>query len=169
MVISIGQTPMTPIVTSWLTTNLGGYAKRAVAVAMFLLSSSIAGALGPQLYKSKDGPQYRKNELLYKMQFFKTGSFVCFLPCLLANGTKLLYVFILYTFFIFFYLVKGHLLNIGCMLVVIAFTLLQRWMLKRENNRRNYSVSFGVNPLKYLSKAELRDLNDKHPAFRYNL
>ncbi|KAG0363290.1 hypothetical protein BG005_001590 [Podila minutissima] len=123
MVISIGQTPMTPIVTSWLTTNLGGYAKRAVAVAMFLLSSSIAGALGPQLYKSKDGPQY----------------------------------------------LKGHLLNIGCMLVVIAFTLLQRWMLKRENNRRNYSVSFGVNPLKYLSKAELRDLNDKHPAFRYNL
>ncbi|KAF9303424.1 hypothetical protein BGZ74_003749 [Mortierella antarctica] len=123
MVISIGQTPMTPIVTSWLTTNLGGYAKRAVAVAMFLLSSSIAGALGPQLYKSKDGPQY----------------------------------------------LKGHLLNIGCMLVVISFTLLQRWMLKRENNRRNYSVSFGVNPLKYLSKAELRDLNDKHPAFRYNL
>lgn len=66
-------------------------------------------------------------------------------------------------------LVKGHLLNIGCMLAVIALTLLQRWMLKRENNRRNYSVSFGVNPLKYLSKAELRDLNDKHPAFRYNL
>jgi len=55
------------------------------------------------------------------------------------------------------------------MLAVIMFTLLQRWMLKRENNRRNYSVSFGVNPLKYLSKAELRDLNDKHPAFRYNL
>ncbi|KAF9380343.1 hypothetical protein CPC16_010367, partial [Podila verticillata] len=31
MVISMGQTPMTPIVTSWLTTNLGGYAKRAVS------------------------------------------------------------------------------------------------------------------------------------------
>ncbi|KAG0012676.1 hypothetical protein BGZ81_001440 [Podila clonocystis] len=123
LVISIGQTPMTPIVTSWLTTNLGGYAKRAVSVAMFLLSSSMAGVLGSQLYKSKDGPRY----------------------------------------------IRGHLLNIGCMLVVIIFTLLQRWMLKRENNRRNYSVSFGVNPLKYLSKAELRDLNDKHPAFRYNL
>ncbi|KAF9204187.1 hypothetical protein BGZ59_001211 [Podila verticillata] len=92
MVISMGQTPMTPIVTSWLTTNLGGYAKRAVSVAMFLLSST-----------------------------------------------------------------------------AITLTLLQRWMFKRENNRRNYSVSFGVNPLKYLSKAELRDLNDKHPAFRYNL
>ncbi|KAF9308084.1 hypothetical protein BG003_011647 [Podila horticola] len=118
-----GQTPMTPIVTSWLTTNLGGYAKRAVSVAMCLLSSSVAGVLGSQLYKSKDGPRY----------------------------------------------FKGHLLNIGCMLAVIALTLLQRWMLKRENNRRNYSVSFGVNPLKYLSKAELRDLNDKHPAFRYNL
>ncbi|KAF9417657.1 hypothetical protein BGZ94_009910 [Podila epigama] len=121
MVISMGQTPMTPILTSWFTTNLGGYAKRAVAVAMFLLSSSIGGVCGTQVYRRNDSPRY------------------------------------------------GHLINIGCLIIVIAFTLLQRWLLKRENNRRDFSVSFGVNPLKYLSKAELRDLNDKHPAFRYNL
>ncbi|KAF9939535.1 hypothetical protein BGZ67_009300 [Mortierella alpina] len=108
LVIHMGQTPVTPIVTSWLTTNLGGYAKRAIAVAMFLLSQSVAGVLGSQLYKSKDGPRY-------------------------------------------------------------IFAALQRFMLKRENNRRNYSVSFGVNPLKAFSKPELRDINDSHPAFRYTL
>ncbi|KAF9574954.1 hypothetical protein EC968_004955 [Mortierella alpina] len=108
IVINMGQTPITPIVTSWLTTNLGGYAKRAIAVAMFLLSQSLAGVLGSQLYKSQGGPRY-------------------------------------------------------------IFAVLQRFMLKRENNRRNYSVSFGVNPLKAFSKAELRDINDSHPAFRYTL
>ncbi|GJJ75606.1 hypothetical protein EMPS_07964 [Entomortierella parvispora] len=123
LVISMGQTPMTPIVTSWLTTNLGGYAKKAVAVAMFLLSSSIAGVMGSQLYKSRDAPHYT----------------------------------------------KGHLVNMGCLLFLIIFASIQRFMLKAENNRRNYSVSFGVNPLKFLSKAELRDLNDGHPAFRYTL
>lgn len=70
MVISIGQTPMTPIVTSWLTTNLGGYAKRAVSVAMCLLSSSVAGVLGSQLYKSKDGPRYCKNDISKKKKIF---------------------------------------------------------------------------------------------------
>ncbi|KAG0017078.1 hypothetical protein BGZ80_008637 [Entomortierella chlamydospora] len=106
MALSIGQTPITPIVSSWLTTNFGGYAKRVIAVAMFLLSSSIGGIIGSQLYKTRDGPRY---------------------------------------------------------------TALQRFLLKRENNRRNYSVSFGINPLKFFSKAELRDLSDKYPAFRYTL
>ncbi|KAF9955245.1 hypothetical protein BGZ70_010300 [Mortierella alpina] len=123
LVINMGQTPITPIVTSWLTTNVGGYAKRAIAVAMFLLSQSAAGVLGSQLYKSKDGPRY----------------------------------------------MRGHLINIACMVLLIIFAALQRFMLKRENNRRNYSVSFGVNPLKAFSKSELRDINDSHPAFRYTL
>ncbi|KAG0321589.1 hypothetical protein BGZ99_003804 [Dissophora globulifera] len=123
LLLSMGQTPLTPIVTSWLTTNLGGYAKRATAVALFLLSSSIGGIIGTQIYKPYDAPRYT----------------------------------------------KGHLITISCMLIAILLAALQRFMLKRENYRRNYSVSFGVNPLKYLSKAELRDLNDKHPAFRYTL
>ncbi|KAI8595592.1 major facilitator superfamily domain-containing protein [Dissophora ornata] len=123
LLLSIGQTPLTPIVTSWLTTNIGGYAKREIAVAMFLLSSSMGGVIGPQLYKSRDAPRY----------------------------------------------IKGHLISISCMVLVIFLAALQRFMLRRENNRRDYSVSFGVNPLKYFSKAELRDLNDKHPAFRYTL
>ncbi|KAK3818121.1 MAG: major facilitator superfamily domain-containing protein [Linnemannia gamsii] len=123
IIISMGQTPMTPIITSWLTTNVGGYAKRAVAVAMFLLTSSVAGVLGSQLYKSKNAPHYT----------------------------------------------KGHLTNIVMMVVIILMAILQRLMLKRENTRRNYSVSYGVNPLKILSKAEMRDITDKHPAFRYTL
>ncbi|KAG0256188.1 hypothetical protein BG011_004714 [Mortierella polycephala] len=123
LVISMGQMPLTPIITSWLTTNVGGYAKRAIAVSMFLLSSSISGALGSQLYKSAGAPRY----------------------------------------------IKGHLLNIACMALLIIFAALQRCLLKRENNRRNYSVSYGVNPLKHFSKAEFRDLTDKHPAFRYTL
>ncbi|KAH7060238.1 major facilitator superfamily domain-containing protein [Linnemannia elongata] len=123
IVISMGQTPMTPIVTSWLTTNIGGYAKRAVAVAMFLLSSSVAGVIGSQLYKSRHAPHYT----------------------------------------------KGHLVNIGMMVMLMLFAFLQRFMMKRENSRRNYSVSYGVNPLKILTKAEMRDITDKHPAYRYTL
>ncbi|OAQ23643.1 MFS general substrate transporter, partial [Linnemannia elongata AG-77] len=91
IVISMGQTPMTPIVTSWLTTNIGGYAKRAVAVAMFLLSSSVAGVIGSQLYKSRHAPHYT----------------------------------------------KGHLVNIGMMVMIMLFSFLQRFMMKRENSRRN--------------------------------
>ncbi|KAF9930668.1 hypothetical protein FBU30_000209 [Linnemannia zychae] len=123
IIISMGQTPMTPIVTSWLTTNVGGYAKRAISVAMFLLSSSFAGIIGSQLYKSNHGPQY----------------------------------------------VLGHSVNIAMMVTIIIFSLLQRFMLRHENRRRDYSVSYGVNPLKILSKAEMRDITDKHPAFRYTL
>ncbi|KAF9123348.1 hypothetical protein BGX30_001507 [Mortierella sp. GBA39] len=123
IIISMGQTPMTPIVTSWLTTNVGGYAKRTIAVAMFLLSSSISGVIGSQLYRSRAAPHYT----------------------------------------------KGHLVNIGMMVAIMLFSLLQRFMLKRENSRRNYSVSYGVNPLKILTKAEMRDITDKHPAFRYTL
>ncbi|KAF8950978.1 hypothetical protein BGZ46_004224 [Entomortierella lignicola] len=117
MVLSIGQTPMTPVVSSWLTTNFGGYAKRVIAVAMFLLSSSIGSIIGSQLYKAHDGPRY-------------TISLAAFVICAAA---------------------------------------LQRFLLKRENNRRNYSVGFGINPLKSFTKVELRDLSDKHPAFRYTL
>ncbi|KAG0219252.1 hypothetical protein BGX31_011359 [Mortierella sp. GBA43] len=123
LILSMAQTPLTPVVTSWLTTNLGGYAKRAIAVAMFLLSSSMGSVIGSQVFKPRDGPQYT----------------------------------------------KGHLVNISCITMVMCLAMIQRFMLKRENNRRNYSVSFGVNPLKSFTKAELRDLNDGHPAFRYTL
>ncbi|KAF9114266.1 hypothetical protein BGX27_011317 [Mortierella sp. AM989] len=123
MILSIGQTPITPIVTSWLTTNFGGYAKRVIAVAMFLLSSSIGGIIGSQLYKSRDGPRY----------------------------------------------IKGHVISIALMALIFIISALQRYLLRRENNRRSYSVSFGINPLKSFTKAELRDLSDKHPAYRYTL
>ncbi|KAF8945907.1 hypothetical protein BGZ47_001733 [Haplosporangium gracile] len=123
IIISMGQTPMTPIVTSWLTTNIGGYAKRAIAVAMSLLSSSVSGVVGSQLYKSSHAPHHT----------------------------------------------MGHLVNIGMMVTIVLFSFLQRFIMKRENSRRNYSVSYGVNPLKILTKAEMRDITDKHPAFRYTL
>ncbi|KAK3817639.1 MAG: major facilitator superfamily domain-containing protein [Benniella sp.] len=123
MILSMAQTPLTPVVTSWLTTNLGGYAKRVIAVAMFLLSSSMGSVVASQVFKTRDRPRYT----------------------------------------------MGHLIIIACVTIVICLAMVQRYMLKRENNRRNCSVSFGVNPLKSFSKAELRDLNDKHPAFRYTL
>ncbi|KAF9433826.1 hypothetical protein BGZ76_008931 [Entomortierella beljakovae] len=123
MILTMGQTPITPIVTSWLTTNLGGYAKRVIAIAMFLMASSIGGIIGSQLYQSRDSPRY----------------------------------------------IKGHLISILLMIVIVLLAILLRYMLKRENNRRNYSISFGINPLKSFSKAELRDLSDKHPAYRYTL
>ncbi|KAF9581351.1 hypothetical protein BGW38_001665, partial [Lunasporangiospora selenospora] len=64
---------------------------------------------------------------------------------------------------------SGHVINISMLVTLILLAILQRTLFRRENKRRDFSISFGVNPLKYFSKAELRDLNDKHPAFRYTL
>ncbi|KAG0233193.1 hypothetical protein BGW42_007671 [Actinomortierella wolfii] len=86
-IIYAGQSAMMPVATSWLTTNVGGYAKRAIAVAIYQLGASLAG----------------------------------------------------------------------------------RWRLARANYRRSYSVAFGLNPIRGLSKAEIRDLGDNHPAYRYTL
>ncbi|KAF9977356.1 hypothetical protein BGZ73_006225 [Actinomortierella ambigua] len=118
-----GQSAMVPVVTSWITTNVGAYAKRAIAVAMFQLAASLGGITGSLIYHSKGAPRH----------------------------------------------IRGHSLNICMLVMLIAFTALQRWRLWRENRRRNYSVAFGLNPIRRLSKNEIRDLGDQHPAFRYTI
>ncbi|KAG0240241.1 hypothetical protein BGW41_007080 [Actinomortierella wolfii] len=122
-IIYAGQSAMMPVATSWLTTNVGGYAKRAIAVAIYQLGASLAGVMGSQYYRTKHAPRY----------------------------------------------VVGHSVNIGFLIVLIGCTALQRWRLARANYRRSYSVAFGLNPIRGLSKAEIRDLGDNHPAYRYTL
>ncbi|KAF9164618.1 hypothetical protein DFQ26_001235 [Actinomortierella ambigua] len=122
-IIYAGQSAMGPVATSWLTTNVGGYAKRAIAVAMFQLAASLAGILGSQIYQANDAPRYR----------------------------------------------VGHGVNISMLVALMACTILQRWRLRRENHRRDYSVAFGLNPIRGLNKVEIRDLGDQHPAYRYTV
>ena len=87
----MGQTPITPIVTSWLTTNLGGYAKRAIAVAMFLLSQSAAGVLGSQLYKSRDGPHYSEFAFFVFLPLYVYHKWFFYARCVVLITTSFLF------------------------------------------------------------------------------
>jgi hypothetical protein len=168
----MGQTPMTPIVTTWLTTNIGGYAKRAISIAMFLLSSSVAGVLGSQLYKSRNAPHYSKSRwdaFFFHCAPWPKQKMTRNLLQPKPNESNTFFFPFFYFSLSLVYVAKGHLVNIGMMVTIMLFSLLQRFIMKRENTRRNYSVSYGVNPLKILTKAEMRDITDKHPAYRYTL
>ncbi|ORZ06380.1 major facilitator superfamily domain-containing protein [Lobosporangium transversale] len=123
IVLAIGQAAAVPVVTAWLTTNLGGHAKRSIAMSMFIVSSSIGGIIGAHLYPTADAPRY----------------------------------------------VPGHVANISLSLLVVLLAAAQRFILKRENYRRDYSMGFVANPFKHLPMAELLVSDDRHPAFRYTL
>ncbi|KAI7833059.1 major facilitator superfamily domain-containing protein [Kickxella alabastrina] len=61
--------------------------------------------------------------------------------------------------------VPGHVTNISVCVAVIAGTLVMRMCLQRSNRHREQSPEDVSN----MSPAELADLGDKHPAFRYRL
>lgn len=55
-----GMVPTLSILTSWLTNNCVGHAKRATALAMLVSSGGLASMAGTQVYRSNDAPRYRK-------------------------------------------------------------------------------------------------------------
>ncbi|KAF9108280.1 hypothetical protein BGX29_002010 [Mortierella sp. GBA35] len=55
-----GMLPTSVVVTSWLTNNTIGHAKRATALAMVVSASSLASMVGTQVYRHDDAPRYRK-------------------------------------------------------------------------------------------------------------
>ncbi|KAK3840439.1 MAG: major facilitator superfamily domain-containing protein [Linnemannia elongata] len=54
-----GMVPTSSILTSWLTNNCIGHAKRATALAMIISAGSLAGMAGTQVYRPDDAPRYR--------------------------------------------------------------------------------------------------------------
>ncbi|KIM79877.1 hypothetical protein PILCRDRAFT_547826 [Piloderma croceum F 1598] len=50
--------PSVILTFSWVTANVAGHTKRAVAHALITASLSVGGIIGPQTFQAKDAPQY---------------------------------------------------------------------------------------------------------------
>ncbi|CAO3685517.1 unnamed protein product [Rhizopus stolonifer] len=105
-----------PAMLSWFTNNIGGHTKRGAASAFIISIGNVGGAIGGQIYRSNDAPQYAR-----------------------ANSVAL-----------------------GLMCGVVVFSLLFKWILNRENKRRDH-----LTPEEYEKEASGKDLCDHHPDFRY--
>ncbi|KAL1922809.1 uncharacterized protein VTP21DRAFT_9185 [Calcarisporiella thermophila] len=57
-VVAIGIFPVHPCKTSWLTNNITGYTKRAVATALMAGAGNVGGFLGALIYRPQDAPFY---------------------------------------------------------------------------------------------------------------
>ncbi|KAF9912152.1 hypothetical protein EC991_000562 [Linnemannia zychae] len=59
-----GIVPTSSILTSWLTNNCIGNAKRATALAMMISAGSLAGMAGTQVYRLDDAPRYERGHIV---------------------------------------------------------------------------------------------------------
>ncbi|CAF2892064.1 unnamed protein product [Rotaria sp. Silwood2] len=59
-----GLYPSFPLALAWLTKNIGGHTKRALAICYFMASSQLGGAISFQIYREADKPSYRRGHLL---------------------------------------------------------------------------------------------------------
>ncbi|KAF9550249.1 hypothetical protein EC957_001156 [Mortierella hygrophila] len=59
-----GMVPTSSILTSWLTNNCVGHAKRATALAMMVSAGSLAGMIGTQVYRPDDAPRYQRGHIV---------------------------------------------------------------------------------------------------------
>ncbi|KAF9143058.1 hypothetical protein BG015_000566 [Linnemannia schmuckeri] len=59
-----GMVPTSSILTSWLTNNCIGHAKRATALAMMISAGSLAGMAGTQVYRLDDAPRYQQGHIV---------------------------------------------------------------------------------------------------------
>ncbi|CAF4380281.1 unnamed protein product, partial [Rotaria sp. Silwood2] len=59
-----GLYPSFPLALAWLTKNIGGHTKRALAICYFMASSQLGGAMSFQIYREADKPSYRRGHLL---------------------------------------------------------------------------------------------------------
>ncbi|KAF9931479.1 hypothetical protein FBU30_010095 [Linnemannia zychae] len=59
-----GMVPMSSILTSWMTNNCVGHAKRATALAMVVSAGSLASMAGTQVYRQDDAPRYCRGHMV---------------------------------------------------------------------------------------------------------
>ncbi|KAF9294448.1 hypothetical protein BGZ88_003856 [Linnemannia elongata] len=78
-----GMVPTSSILTSWLTNNCIGHAKRATALAMMISAGSLAGMAGTQVYRPDDAPRYQRGHIVMAI------SICCFILNALVLRTML--------------------------------------------------------------------------------
>ncbi|CAB4387089.1 unnamed protein product [Rhizophagus irregularis] len=73
----VGSGLFPTIVTSitWLTNNIAGHAKRAIATAMVMMCANLGGALASQVYRQKDYPHYAYGHSI-SLGFLITATFI---------------------------------------------------------------------------------------------
>ncbi|EXX57702.1 Tna1p [Rhizophagus irregularis DAOM 197198w] len=57
-IVGSGLSPIIITSITWLTNNIAGHAKRAIATAMVMMFANLGGALASQVYRQKDFPHY---------------------------------------------------------------------------------------------------------------
>lgn len=70
------QASPTPFVAllSLISTNVAGWTKKTTVAALYLIGYCVGNIIGPQVFQSKDAPQYRPAEITI---------IVCYLVCVL--------------------------------------------------------------------------------------
>ncbi|KAF9941688.1 hypothetical protein BGZ67_004262 [Mortierella alpina] len=64
---------------------------------------------------------------------------------------------------------KGHLVMASSILLLILTAIAFRFILARENRRRDDNLTKGLTLIQFMSEGHLNDLGDMHPNFRYTL
>ncbi|CAF2267595.1 unnamed protein product [Rotaria magnacalcarata] len=113
-----------PILLSWVTINVGGHTKRALAVGFVSGFGKVGGILAPWIYNVED-----KCGLEKKCQFQ-----------------------------------QGHIICATIMSTAFLVTLLLRFLLNKENNRRA-----NLGEAEWRRQAKVEEPCDKHPDVRYML
>ncbi|CAF1193017.1 unnamed protein product [Rotaria sordida] len=74
-----------PILVAWVTNNVGGHTKRAVAVSFATAVVQIGGVLVPQIYGEIDKPTYRQGYVIVSILLGCTLIVTCILRFCLAK------------------------------------------------------------------------------------
>jgi hypothetical protein len=136
-----------PVVNAWLTSNIAPSMKKSVATAMAVSANNSAGLLGSHIYQHDDAPRYRK--CLNSSHLAVTTE---------ANmsdaGLRLP--------------VRGHAINLAFIAIFMLLTLLQRYLLKRQNRIRSALIQTGEHQ-ELLGTPNRKRIGDRQLNFEYGL
>ena len=87
-IASIGVFSSYALIPSWVTNNIGGQTKRAVAIALVTASGSIGGIVSGQIYREPDAPYYHRGHCIVLGIMSFTVILVLILKFLLKNENR---------------------------------------------------------------------------------
>ncbi|KAI7866807.1 major facilitator superfamily domain-containing protein [Spinellus fusiger] len=116
IIATTGTFAHAPPMLCWSSANVGGYTKKATAIAFQVGLGNLGGVIGGQIYRVSDAPHYTN------------GHIAC--ACLLFGS--------------------------------VSFSLLFKYLLEKENNRRK-----NLSSEEYEKESSGINLCDRHPDFRY--
>ena len=88
VIACIGVFSANALILSWLTNNIVGQTKRAVATAMVICVGNLSGAFSGQIYRSSDQPLYRRGHGIILGLMCTTFVLVCVLKILLTRENR---------------------------------------------------------------------------------